>query len=199
MEHEGWREDAGDRIRHVPRAAELYPGDRLAAAELARHGIRVVPAAWDDPLVDWTGFDAVVVRSTWDYWTRTDEFAAWIDARGVDGTALWNPAPLLRWNMDKGYLRELEQRGVPIVPTAWPGPGETLAGVMAERGWSRAVVKPRCSGNGAGTWVVNGTPTPRQEQALALFRDPDGYEVEVWYEPPTPIDPPAPAADSPAE
>jgi glutathione synthase/RimK-type ligase-like ATP-grasp enzyme len=146
---------------------ELWPGDRLAAAELARHGVRVVPAAWDDPSVDWPAFDAVVVRSTWDYWTRADEFAAWIEARALDGTALWNPASLLRWNLDKGYLREMEARGVPIVPTAWPADGETLAGVMAERGWTRAVVKPRCSGNGAGTWVVDGMPTPRQEDALA--------------------------------
>ena len=29
--------------------------------------------------------------------------------------------------------------------------------------------------------------------ALAV-RDPDGYEVEIWYEPPTPNDPPGPAA-----
>lgn len=159
---------------------QLWPGDQLAAAELARHGVRVVPAAWDDESVDWAGFDAVVVRSTWDYWTRVDEFASWIDARSVDGTALWNPARLLRWNLDKTYLRDLEARGVPTVPTSWPEPGDTLAGVMADRGWTRAVVKPRVSGNGAGTWIVDVPPTARDEEALARTIESAGAMVQPF-------------------
>jgi glutathione synthase/RimK-type ligase-like ATP-grasp enzyme len=141
--------------------------DRLAADALAAAGVQVTPACWDDESVRWTDFDAVVVRSTWDYWTRADEFGAWIDARGLDGTALWNPAPLLRWNMDKAYLLDLEAAGIPIVPTAWARRGQSLAGVLAQRGWDRAVVKPCVSGSGAGTWVVQGAPTAAQESALA--------------------------------
>ena len=41
--------------------------DALAAEVLGRAGVAVTPAVWDDPGVDWSAFDAVVIRSTWDY------------------------------------------------------------------------------------------------------------------------------------
>ncbi|MGV2436689.1 MAG UNVERIFIED_CONTAM: hypothetical protein LVT10_18855 [Anaerolineae bacterium] len=31
-------------------------------------------AVWNDPLVDWTEYDAVVIRSTWDYHTQVALF-----------------------------------------------------------------------------------------------------------------------------
>lgn len=73
----------------------------------------------DDETVDWAAFDLVVVRSTWDYAARRDEFLAWADSV----PRLLNPAVVLRWNTDKHYLRELAAKGVPIVPTSWVRPG----------------------------------------------------------------------------
>jgi hypothetical protein len=80
---------------------------------------------WDDPTVDWAGFDVAVIRSTWDYPTRLAEFLTWID-RCAARTRLVNPAPLLRWNTDKTYLRDLADRGVPTVPTRYLPPGTPL-------------------------------------------------------------------------
>lgn len=77
---------------------------------------------WDDPRVDWDAFDLAVVRSTWDYVPRREEFLRW--AGRVPRLA--NPAPILRWNTDKRYLRELEEAGIPIVPTQWVAPGESF-------------------------------------------------------------------------
>src|SRR5437762_244485 len=56
---------------------DLDPDDRLLLAHLAWHGVTVVPAVWDDPAVDWSVYDLVVLRSPWDYTTRRDEFVAW--------------------------------------------------------------------------------------------------------------------------
>ena len=99
---------------------ELEPDDRLLLPALAAHGIDGVPAVWDDGSVDWDAFDLVVLRSTWDYAERRDEFLAW--ARSL--RRVENPVPLLEWNTDKRYLEQLAAAGVPIVPTRFIPPGE---------------------------------------------------------------------------
>lgn len=99
---------------------DLDPDDRLLIGPLADRALSVTPAIWDDPSVDWASFDLVVLRSTWDYASRRDEFVAW--AGRVSG--LLNPAEVITWNTDKRYLRDLESGGVPVVATSWIEPGD---------------------------------------------------------------------------
>ena len=132
----------------------LSDDDRLAATAVARHGLAVVPAVWDDPAVDWTAFAAVVVRSTWDYHHRPGEFLAWIARLALAGVRVWNPPPLLRWNLDKRYLAELAGAGIPVVPTVTVPRGSrtSLAGALASAGWDDVVVKPAVSASAHETW-----------------------------------------------
>ncbi|WP_326628885.1 hypothetical protein OIE67_35970 [Nonomuraea fuscirosea] len=102
-------------------------------------GIDGCAERWDDPAVDWSAYDAVVVRSVWDYILRREEFLAW--ARGVESvTRLLNPYAVLESNTDKTYLRDL---GVPIVPTHWSSRGLP--------DWPEYVVKPTVSGGARDT------------------------------------------------
>ena len=94
---------------------ELAPDDRLLRDALVRRGADARAVVWDDPSVDWRAFSAIVVRSTWDYHKRFDEFHAWLAS--MDGLPLWNPPSVLRWNTHKSYLLDLQSRGVEIVPT----------------------------------------------------------------------------------
>ena len=113
---------------------------RLAFRE---RGVELLQPTWDDTAFDWAGCDACLIRTTWDYQERYDEFIAW--ARRVSGeTKLFNPFEIVRWNTDKRYLRDLESRGFPIVPTVWIDVGCSidLRGVLADRGWERAILKP---------------------------------------------------------
>lgn len=96
----------------------LDPDDQLVLPLLAGHGIKVLPAEWNDPAVDWSGFDLVVLRSPWDYAPQRDAFVTW--AAGV--ARLANAAPVVEWNTDKRYLADLAGAGVPVVPTAWVPP-----------------------------------------------------------------------------
>ncbi|MFD8735510.1 RimK family alpha-L-glutamate ligase [Streptomyces sp. NPDC059618] len=80
---------------------------------------------WDDPAVDWAGFDLALIRSTWDYSRRVPEFVAWAE-RCAGLTRLLNPAPVVRWNTDKRYLADLAEAGVPVVPTRYVAPGDPL-------------------------------------------------------------------------
>jgi len=93
---------------------------------------------WDDPSVDWDRFDAVLIRTTWDYNDKREAFLDW--ARSVP--RLFNPAAVVEWNIDKSYLADLERRGVPIAPTAWCRSTVDVAAEMAGRGWERAFLKP---------------------------------------------------------
>jgi glutathione synthase/RimK-type ligase-like ATP-grasp enzyme len=102
---------------------DLDDEGRLLAAALRDRGAEVDTPVWDDPAVAWAGYDAVVVRGTWDYVPKLERFLAWTDhVAGV--SRLLNPAGVLRWNTDKRYLAELEAAGVPIVPTQFLEPGE---------------------------------------------------------------------------
>ncbi len=122
---------------------ELDPDDRLAVAEVERRGASVGAQVWNDDAVDWSSAGTVVIRSTWDYHLHHDAFLAWVD-RVANVTPLWNPPSLVRRNSVKSYLKDLEQRGVPVVPTAWIARGEScdLRRLMRDRCWQKAVVKP---------------------------------------------------------
>jgi glutathione synthase/RimK-type ligase-like ATP-grasp enzyme len=98
-----------------------------------------VPAVWDDRGIEWNSFDLVVLRSTWDYAERRDDFLAW--ARTL--VRVVNDVPLLEWNTDKRYLEDLETAGVPIVDTDFVRPGEPFHAPAAP-----FVVKPSVSAGG---------------------------------------------------
>lgn len=107
-------------------------GPELVAA-LEAEGLAVDVAAWDERATDWASYDLVVIRTTWDYWDRHEEFLAW--TRSVPRLA--NPADVVAWNTDKKYLRELD---VPTIPTTWVEPGQAF-----EAPAHRFVVKPSVS------------------------------------------------------
>ncbi len=109
----------------------------LAAFE--RAGIAAQALAWDDPTVSWSRFDAVLLRSTWDYAVRRDEFLDWC-ARVDRCTRLFNPLSTVRWNSDKRYLAELAAKGVPIVPTGFIETASQLGLIAAQEG--EFVLKP---------------------------------------------------------
>ena len=114
----------------------------LLLAALADAGVTAGVADWADPAVDWAAADAVVVRSTWDYAPRRDEFLAW--AHSVEKVSrLFNPAGVLAWNTDKRYLAGLADAGVPVVPTAWATSVDELPAALDR--WADLVVKPTVS------------------------------------------------------
>lgn len=124
---------------------DLTEDDQALIAPLAKRGIEARAAVWSDRSIPWQKADAVLIRSCWDYHLRLDEFLGWIAALEQGGMRVWNPPPMLRGNADKTYLRELERKGVPIVPTLWPESGFQLQKELRNQGWKKAVVKPRVS------------------------------------------------------
>ena len=123
--------------------AEMPAGDEdfpILIGELAERGVTADTVVWDDPDVNWSRYDLVLPRSTWDYAERRDEFLRW--ARSVP--RVLNPAPLLEWNTDKQrYVSDIAAAGVPVVPTVFVDPADEL-----EPPEEPFVVKPAVSAGG---------------------------------------------------
>jgi len=115
-------------------------------------GAEAETLAWDDPAVDPAAFDAICLRATWNYPERAEEFLAWLD-RAAGVSRLFNPPAIVRANIDKRYLRDLASKGIPIIPTAFAGPGDTadLASLCDRRKWTDIVIKPAV---GAGSFLT---------------------------------------------
>jgi len=128
--------------------------DRIAAEACAARGLDVVSVPWDDEGVDWSGFSAIVVRSTWDYQEKAALFIDWIDHLAGLDLPVFNDPETLRWNLRKSYLLDLAPAGVPVPPTAWlNGPADVDgARIAAELGSHEWVVKPVLGAGGRGAF-----------------------------------------------
>ena len=116
----------------------------LQVVAFANAGIDLVHAAWEDETVAWDSFDLVVVRSPWNYVEKLSAFRKWLgDRRGM--TTFHNPVELIEWNIDKRYLADLAQRGVPIVPTAFVHSIKEFRSAIQSFGSAEIVVKPSVS------------------------------------------------------
>ena len=130
--------------------ANLYEDDHLLVEALANIGIAAVPAVWSDASINWTSFDALIMRTPWDYFERPAEFRAWLDARFAERVLMCNSREILDWNFDKRYLQDLARAGVALVPTICIAENDKadIAGLARARGWSEIVVKPTIAGGG---------------------------------------------------
>jgi len=146
-------------------AAQLPDLDEDGAAlleALDAEGVRAAPVVWDSG-ADWAAYDLVVVRSTWDYDRRREQFLAW--AASVPRLA--NPADVLAWNTDKTYLQALASAGVPVVETTWLVPGDVFTPPAGPY-----VVKPTVSAGARDTAAYDGgaDATAHVQRLLAAGR-----------------------------
>ena len=103
--------------------------------------------AWDSD-TDWSQFDACLLRTTWDYQDRINEFMAWVD-QVTKQTLLINSKAIIEWNSHKHYLQELQQAGITIAPSEWMSKGQPydIAKIMAQHGWNQGFIKPLVGAN----------------------------------------------------
>jgi glutathione synthase/RimK-type ligase-like ATP-grasp enzyme len=164
---------------------QLPPDDGGIAPTLGQLGIDAETAVWTDRSVDWSRFDAIVIRSCWDYHEDLAAWLAWLDRLDAAGVAerTHNLPPLLRWNARKTYLTQLAAHGIATVPTVWLDDA-ALASVVDVRAALRAaagragelVAKPAVSAGARGTVRLrladlDGDSTGRQlEDALPSWR-----------------------------
>ncbi len=166
-----------------PRYVELAPGhwytDNILADErqvidaLEARGVSHERVAWSDPSVDWSRYAAALLRTPWNYHEHIAEFQAWL-GRVSASTTLLNPESIVRWNVDKHYLADLEQRGVHVVPTVFVEPGSTegLGVLLGQHAIDQAVLKPVVSGAARDTYRIHVDEAQDHDATLArLLRE----------------------------
>jgi glutathione synthase/RimK-type ligase-like ATP-grasp enzyme len=149
----------------VPDAETPQVRDALRA-----RGLSAAIVDWRDPAVAWEAARATIVRSPWNYIEHFDEFVAWVD-RVDEVSTLWNPAAVVKWNLHKSYLLELQAAGAPIVPTVLltQSSSASFDALLDAQGWDAAVVKPAVSVGaiGAGRFIA-GDPAAQAHLDAAL-------------------------------
>jgi glutathione synthase/RimK-type ligase-like ATP-grasp enzyme len=134
----------------------IAPDDEPLAAALRARGVAVTPTPWTE--IDRGARDAppVLLRSTWDYHRSPMVFQAWLGAVGDSRRTVWNDPAVVRQNMDKLYLRRCEAKRLAIPPTEWLERVDQAAirRTLIDRGWDRAVLKPRVAATAYGTFLV---------------------------------------------
>lgn len=151
-------------------APELTDDGRALASALRERGFAVEPVVWDDPSATWDRYDCLVVRSCWEYDAAVAQFRNWLDAVEASDVHVFNAPDVLRWNVHKSYLRDLEQAGVPVTPTEFVDRGSNadLEAILERTGWTDVVVKPAVGTSSDGVWRAR---TPIEPAAVSRFRD----------------------------
>jgi len=123
---------------------ELSPSDQLLVEPLRKAGFHAKGIPWDDPHVDWKIFDLLILRSPWNYYYHYEKFLTWLTRIETLNIPTWNPIPILRWNTNKRYLLDLEQKGVPIIPSIIidKQSKQTLTDIRKKYHWTDVIIKP---------------------------------------------------------
>ena len=151
----------------------FFVEDELAVGPLAELGWAVQNVPWTASGINWSEFEAVIIRSTWDYQKSPDRFLKTLEAIEASDTRLFNPLSICRWNLHKSYLRDLKQKGVPIVPTKWYDRLDeaTVDASFTESGTDRIIVKPVIGANADDTYLLHRENPSNWRTALNAFAD----------------------------
>ena len=143
--------------------------DALVTNALTRLGLNVIRIAWSDPHFDWSTTKAVLFRTTWDYFDDFSKFSDWLNAVSKV-TTLINSENIIRWNIDKHYLGDLQNNGVHIAETLFLEKGSTksLIELHEQTGWTETVLKPCVSGGGRHTYKLNSESIAQHE---SIYRE----------------------------
>jgi glutathione synthase/RimK-type ligase-like ATP-grasp enzyme len=134
------------------RLPNLFEADQALIPLFNERGVKAHAVVWNDPAVDWNLYDCLVIRNTWDYYTQSDSFIAWLESIRDQSVPMLNPVEVVLQNLHKFYLRDFEREGITIIPTLFSGQGARVSfDELSARGWGHVVIKPAIS---AGSYLT---------------------------------------------
>lgn len=142
--------------------------DYLVRDILQQRGLRVDEVSWRDPHANWDQYELVVIRSPWDYQQSCSQFLDVLARIDASRANLQNPLKVVRWNVEKTYLRDLQDSGVTIVPTAWlqsPRVAD-LSNLFQQLNTGHVVVKPFIGAGATDTFWLNSNSSPELLQSI---------------------------------
>mgnify|MGYP000691631242 CR=1 FL=1 len=127
--------------------SNIFLEDDILGEALHHRGLSCIRVSWDDEDFDWTSVRIILFRTPWDYFFRFAEFSKWL-VKVAALTRLVNPPELINWNIDKRYLRDLQNKNVRIPPTLFIERGEqrSLEELFGKQQWKEGIIKPVVGG-----------------------------------------------------
>jgi glutathione synthase/RimK-type ligase-like ATP-grasp enzyme len=160
----------------------LTQDDQILFRELRSRNLDVVPAVWDDPKINWHDFALVIIRSTWDYVGKIDKFMTWLDFLEENEIKVWNSVEIIRNNINKIYLKKLEEHGIFIIPSFWIDKGNNtdLTKILRKNNWQKAVIKPSISATAYNTFLVSPETLQAGQEALNKILNESGAIIQKF-------------------
>lgn len=144
--------------------ANVLLEDKLVFEALEKEGLTVQRKSWSDSSFDWSTTKFILFRSTWDYFDRYPEFSKWLSNVSTK-TTLLNSEKIIKWNIDKHYLSDLQQKGIHICETHFieKNSAITLQKLHDNLGWQKTVLKPCISGAARHTYKLDSNNIEKHE------------------------------------
>jgi len=160
----------------------LTESDRLLIQPLKDHGFKPHAVCWDED-IDWKQFDTVILRSCWDYHTRVKEFLNWLHMLELQKIPVWNPVSVVLGNYKKTYLKELEAKGIPIVPTVWLETNSyyNLKDILLSHQWERAIIKPTVGSGAYNLMLINRDKAAITQEKLDLLLKQSDVMIQPFF------------------
>ena len=135
---------------------QVLTEDKLLKKELELLGLNVIIKDWKSKKFDWSKAEYAIFRSTWDYFDNFKLFSNWLEKNKYEIKFI-NSLEIIKWNLDKVYLLELQEKGINIAPTILIKKNQptTLKKLFEDTGWKEAVLKPTVSGAARHTYRIN--------------------------------------------
>lgn len=129
--------------------------DGLLIEALNNLGLKTIKKDWNDSNFNWNSTKTAVFRSTWDYFDKFSIFQNWL-SQVQNKCALINSYEQIKWNLDKHYLQDLKNWGLPIPKSVFINKmsGTKLKDIATNMEWNHIVVKPTISGAAKNTFQL---------------------------------------------
>jgi glutathione synthase/RimK-type ligase-like ATP-grasp enzyme len=149
---------------------------------LEQKGLDTKFEIWNDPAVKWENYDAILLKSPWDYFDRIQEFNQWLDKLEAQKLFVLNPVKTVRWNSDKRYLLDVEKSGSAIVPTVILKSSDDLNLAKLYETWQteNIIVKPVISGGAKNTFSIPKAETAAFEPKIKALLAEEAYLAQPF-------------------
>lgn len=148
---------------------DYFVWDNLLIQPFSQHGVHVDVISWHATDIDWSQYDAVIVRSTWDYQEHADAFIDKLIEITKHDTVLINPLSLMQWNISKHYLQILQTQGITIIPSVFFD-SVAISDIYAQFAYfdtQEIIIKPLISANSDNTFRLDHTNLMAQAGPLS--------------------------------
>ncbi|RXM39779.1 hypothetical protein BOQ62_09500 [Chryseobacterium sp. CH21] len=150
---------------------------------LINKGLDIVPTIWNDPNVVWSSYDVVIIKSPWDYHNHLHEFLNWLNSLEKLGVKVLNPVGIIQWNSDKHYLKNVAEKGLPVIPAEYLEKGTVLKRHFFDHfNTEKLVVKPCVSAGAQNTITVSKDNFDERSAEIETLLKEQDYMVQPFVE-----------------